>query len=177
MRAPGWATASSAMSSAAPCCCTWWTAPPATWCAPGARCGEELAAYGGGLADKPELIVLNKADAMTPREVSAARAALAKASGQPVMVMSGVAGQGVPEVLRRCRTRIHAARAGMTPVPGPARKRLVVKIGSALVVDRAAPRTAWLAGVAADIAASRRAGTRDRGLLRRHRAGPAHGWT
>ncbi len=26
---------------------------------------EELAAYGGGLADKPEIIVLNKADAMT----------------------------------------------------------------------------------------------------------------
>ena len=32
---------------------------------------EELAAYGGGLADKPELIGLNKADAMTPREASA----------------------------------------------------------------------------------------------------------
>ena len=27
---------------------------------------EELAAYGGGLADKPELIGLNKLDAMTP---------------------------------------------------------------------------------------------------------------
>ena len=35
---------------------------------------EELAAYGGGLADKPELIGLNKIDAMTPRE-AAARAA------------------------------------------------------------------------------------------------------
>ncbi len=32
---------------------------------------EELAAYGGGLADKPELIGLNKLDAMTPREASA----------------------------------------------------------------------------------------------------------
>ena len=32
---------------------------------------EELAAYGGGLADKPELIGLNKVDAMTPREASA----------------------------------------------------------------------------------------------------------
>ena len=31
---------------------------------------EELLAYGGGLADKPELIGLNKADAMTPREAS-----------------------------------------------------------------------------------------------------------
>src|SRR6476661_8570037 len=42
---------------------------------------EELAAYGGGLAEKPELIGLNKADAMTPREAAARRSALAKASG------------------------------------------------------------------------------------------------
>jgi len=40
-------------------------------------------------------------------------------------------------------------------------RRLVVKIGSALVVDsdEAAPRTAWLAGIAADIAALHRRGT------------------
>jgi len=40
-------------------------------------------------------------------------------------------------------------------------RRLVVKIGSALVVDpaRAAPRAAWLAGIAADIAAIRANGT------------------
>ncbi len=68
----------------------------------------ELAEYGGGLADKPELIGLNKADAMTPREVSARRAALAKASGRPVMVLSGVSGQGVPEVLRALQTIIAA---------------------------------------------------------------------
>ncbi len=39
-------------------------------------------------------------------------------------------------------------------------RRLVVKIGSALVVDeaKAAPRMAWLAGIAADIAALRRRG-------------------
>ena len=36
---------------------------------------------------------------------------------------------------------------------------LVVKIGSALVVDGARPREAWLAGVAADIAAARARGT------------------
>ncbi len=51
----------------------------------------------------------------------------------------------------------------------------MVKIGSALVVDprHAAPRAAWLAGMAADIAALRGArGGRDRGLLRRHRPGP-----
>ena len=71
---------------------------------------EELAAYGGGLADKPELIALNKSDAMTPREASARKAALAKASGRPVMLMSGVTGQGVPEVLRTLQGMINAAR-------------------------------------------------------------------
>ena len=40
-------------------------------------------------------------------------------------------------------------------------RRLVVKIGSALVVDQdeAAPRTAWLAGIAADVAELHRRGT------------------
>ncbi len=66
----------------------------------------ELADYGGGLADKPELIGLNKSDAMTPRQVSSRRAALAKASGRPVLVLSGVSGQGVPEALRALQTMI-----------------------------------------------------------------------
>ena len=49
----------------------------------------------------------------------------------------------------------------MTPIPSLASAhRLVVKIGSALVVDQddAAPRSAWLAGIAADIADLRRRG-------------------
>jgi GTP-binding protein len=71
---------------------------------------EELAAYGGGLAEKPELIGLNKIDAMTPRETSARAAALRKACGRPVMLLSGVTGQGVPEVLRALQNMIHDAR-------------------------------------------------------------------
>ena len=67
---------------------------------------EELRAYGGGLADKPEIIGLNKADSMTPRETSARMAALRKASGRPVMLLSGVTGQGVPEVLRALQNAI-----------------------------------------------------------------------
>ena len=42
---------------------------------------EELASYGGGLAEKPELIGLNKADAMTPRETSARRRRCARRRG------------------------------------------------------------------------------------------------
>jgi GTPase len=72
---------------------------------------EELAAYGGGLAEKPELLVLNKADAMTPREAAARRTALARAAGQPVMLLSGATGAGLPEVLRALMDRVHAHRA------------------------------------------------------------------
>jgi GTP-binding protein len=78
---------------------------------------EELAAYGGGLAGKPELIGLNKSDAMTPREAAARRAALAKASGRRVMLLSGATGQGVPEVLRELQTMITAARQATLPLP------------------------------------------------------------
>ena len=49
---------------------------------------------------------------MSPREASARRAALArKASGRPVMLLSGVTGQGVPEVLRALADAIAAYRA------------------------------------------------------------------
>ncbi|HJS84205.1 MAG TPA: GTPase ObgE, partial [Acetobacteraceae bacterium] len=43
----------------------------------------ELASYGAGLAEKPEIIALNKADAMTPREAASRRAALRRAAGRP----------------------------------------------------------------------------------------------
>jgi GTP-binding protein len=71
---------------------------------------HELTEYGGGLVDKPEIIVLNKADAMTARELSARRSALAKASGATVMVASGVSGQGVLEVLRAIQSIVTASR-------------------------------------------------------------------
>jgi GTP-binding protein len=70
---------------------------------------EELFAYGGGLAEKPELIGLNKADAMTPREAAARTAALRRASGRPVMLLSGATGQGVPEVLRALQNAVAEA--------------------------------------------------------------------
>ncbi len=71
---------------------------------------HELEAYGGGLVDKPEIIVLNKADSMTPRELTSRKAALAKASGAPVMTISAITGQGVPEVLRALQNVITEAR-------------------------------------------------------------------
>jgi len=69
-----------------------------------------MAAYGGGLADKPEIIGLNKSDSMTPRETSSRMAALRKASGRPVYLLSGATGEGVPEVLRVLQNTIQADR-------------------------------------------------------------------
>jgi GTP-binding protein len=71
---------------------------------------HELTEYGGGLAGKPEVLVLNKSDAMTTREIASRRSALAKASGQTVHLMSGATGQGVPEVLRVLQNAITAQR-------------------------------------------------------------------
>ena len=59
----------------------------------------ELEQYGGGLAEKPEIIALNKSDAMTPRQISDRRRQLTEASGAPVHVISAIAGQGMPELL------------------------------------------------------------------------------
>ena len=70
----------------------------------------ELAAYGAGLEAKPELIALNKADAMTKREISARRSALSRAAGQEVHVISGATGQGVPEMLRTLQNAITSQR-------------------------------------------------------------------
>ena len=71
---------------------------------------EELEQYGGGLGEKPEIIALNKSDAMTPRQISDRKRQLAEASGAPVFVISGVAGQGVPEILGALWQAIIAAR-------------------------------------------------------------------
>lgn len=59
----------------------------------------ELDAYGQGLADKTELVGLNKADALDADELAARRAALEKEVGRPVFVLSGVSGAGVEAVL------------------------------------------------------------------------------
>ena len=71
---------------------------------------HELAEYGGGLEDRPELVALNKADAMTPQARTARVKALSRAAGKPVMLISGASGEGVPELLRALADMIAAAR-------------------------------------------------------------------
>jgi len=69
----------------------------------------EIEAYGQGLGDKPEVVVLNKTDAIAKTALARKLAALKKACGHEVMVMSGVSGDGVEEALRAL-ARIIAGR-------------------------------------------------------------------
>ncbi|TDX22925.1 GTPase ObgE [Rhodovulum visakhapatnamense] len=70
----------------------------------------ELELYGGDLADKPRVTVLNKIDSLDDDERAEKRAALEEATGGPVMLMSGVSREGVTEVLRALRAEIDEDR-------------------------------------------------------------------
>jgi GTPase len=71
---------------------------------------EELEAYGHGLAEKPEIVALNKADAMTPQARASRVKALSRAAGRPVLLISGAGGEGVPEALRTLADAVRARR-------------------------------------------------------------------
>ncbi|HEY6023152.1 MAG TPA: GTPase ObgE [Pseudolabrys sp.] len=70
----------------------------------------ELEAYGQGLTEKPEIVALTKADALTPDAIKTQSAKLKKASGKTPLVLSSQSRQGVPEALRALWKIINAAR-------------------------------------------------------------------
>ncbi|PTQ07789.1 GTPase ObgE [Sphingomonas oleivorans] len=70
---------------------------------------EELDAYGADLVEKPEVLGLNKADAIDPKELEKLRKKLAKESGAEVMILSGATGEGVDAVLDRLLDAIGSA--------------------------------------------------------------------
>ncbi len=67
---------------------------------------HELEAYGGELADKPRVTVLNKVDALDDDRLAEAKAELEGACGCAVYEMSGAAKLGVTDVLRALRSEI-----------------------------------------------------------------------
>jgi GTP-binding protein len=72
---------------------------------------DELEAYGQGLGEKAEIVALNKADAIDKTALAKKKAALKKACGHDVLVMSGVSGDGVAEVLRALAKMVVKRRA------------------------------------------------------------------
>jgi GTP-binding protein len=71
----------------------------------------EIEAYGHGLADKPEIVALTKADALDPAQLKQQAARLKRAAKTAPLVVSAVAGTGVPEALRRLLAVIDRAKA------------------------------------------------------------------
>jgi GTP-binding protein len=61
---------------------------------------HELESYGHGLAEKKEIIGLNKIDALDDDEINEKRAALAEVAKNPIICLSGVTHEGVQSVVR-----------------------------------------------------------------------------
>ncbi len=76
---------------------------------------DELKSYGRGLAEKPEIVVLNKSDTVTKAVLARKKTVLAKASGKKVLTMSGVSGEGVDAVLEAAAEAVEKARARARP--------------------------------------------------------------
>jgi GTPase len=72
----------------------------------------ELAAYGHELTEKPEIVALNKADAMSADDIKQQAARLKRAAKKTPLVLSGVSGDGVVEVLRALLKVIDKAHRG-----------------------------------------------------------------
>ena len=70
----------------------------------------ELAAYGGGLAEKEEIVALNKCDLLDDALRDARLGELAEACGMTPSAISGVAGTGLQAVLRQVLRHVRARR-------------------------------------------------------------------
>jgi GTP-binding protein len=62
---------------------------------------RELETYGHGLADKPQIVALTKADALTADAIKQQAARLKRAAKMTPLVLSAHSGKGVTEALRR----------------------------------------------------------------------------
>jgi GTPase len=91
---------------------------------------RELKAYGHALADKPEVVALTKADAMTQEAIGrqqrrlahalSGRSAAAETQPRSPYVISAATGAGVDGVLRALAARIEQARETAVAPPAPA---------------------------------------------------------
>jgi GTP-binding protein len=73
---------------------------------------QELEAYGHGLAEKPEIVALSKADALDEATLKEQVARLKRAAKKTPLVVSSASGQGVQEVLHALLSVIDEARSG-----------------------------------------------------------------
>jgi GTP-binding protein len=76
---------------------------------------HEIEAYGHGLAEKPEVVALSKADALDADTLKEQLKTLKKACGQKPYVVSSASGQGVQEVLQALLAQIDQKKAEDEP--------------------------------------------------------------
>jgi GTPase len=76
---------------------------------------HEIETYGHGLADKPEIVALSKADALDEDTLKDQLKKLKKASKRTPYVISSASGQGVQEVLQALLTVIDQEKAEEVP--------------------------------------------------------------
>jgi GTP-binding protein len=82
----------------------------------------ELKAYDERLATKPEIVALNKVDALSKEQARSVAADLEAACGRSVHRISGVAGTGIDAVLTELEKIVADAEAAEVPlIPEPAR--------------------------------------------------------
>jgi GTP-binding protein len=74
---------------------------------------RELKLYGNGLDGKPEIVALNKCDALSSEEIKSKKAVLERASKHKVVAISAVAGTRVKEVLGLLLNEIKDHRASL----------------------------------------------------------------
>jgi GTP-binding protein len=72
---------------------------------------HELDAYGADLADKPEIVALNKIDALDEMNRALKQQELEAATGGPVRLVSGAAKMGVTELLREAYALVRERKA------------------------------------------------------------------
>ncbi|ACG76668.1 GTP-binding protein [Phenylobacterium zucineum HLK1] len=81
---------------------------------------HELEAYGADLADKPEILALNKIDALDEETRAEKQAQLAEAAGMDVRLVSGFTGENVTELLREAFALVRERkRAAAEEAAGP----------------------------------------------------------
>lgn len=78
---------------------------------------RELELYDAVTAAKPEVVALNKCDALTEKEIAEKQRQLEKAAGKKVFVMSAIAKKGVWECLREVSRYITRDRAQQEELP------------------------------------------------------------
>ena len=84
---------------------------------------QEIEAYGAGLAEKPEIVVVTKMDVPEARErLRLQRKRLADAARAPVVGISAATGEGVVELIARLASLVPIAEADAQPPPVVPRK-------------------------------------------------------